>query len=549
MQTPAQQLLVRSSLPLRPARARKAQVVTATSSTAHIAAAGTNSHARSFFGSTEQPSGRIRRPPRIDKNMMMSMGIVVPATSSTMTAVPLVRRRVTAAAVSSTHSLTARPPSISYSTTATRSFSSRTPLLFTPGPLTTSVQVKNALLQDVGSRDPYFLDQMHAVREKLVLGANTTTDTHDSVLIQGAGTHAIESVLGSACSGPNDKVLILNNGAYGERQKQICKILKISFESLDYSDDVAVSAADLEARLEADGHSFSHVSFIHHETTAGVLNPLTELCQVVERFNAKTTTGKQLEIIVDSMSAFGAYEVDLQKKHKAVKYLISSANKCIEGVPGFAFAIYEKEALERLAERKPKSLALDLFAQAKGLSTGNRQFRFTPPTQAILAYHQALLEWEEEGGWKGRGGRYRENYDVIINGLEKKDFGLEFYVKPEYRGYIITTVLSPTNLLKNKEKWDFQFLYDFLATRGFVIYPGKLAKADSFRIGTIGKIYPEDCENFLLVLKQGFDKMGITKQEILDGRARLLESDVSGKSGGAGPNVEMAGQAGMKQSM
>ncbi|CAD7963495.1 unnamed protein product [Amoebophrya sp. A25] len=390
------------------------------------------------------------------------------------------------------------------STSSRRAFSSTSPLLFTPGPLTTSTAVKNALLQDVGSRDPYFLKKMHEVRAMLVAGAQGGAATHDCVLIQGAGTHAIESVLGSvlapekSSSGANvPKVLILNNGAYGVRQKQICDTLNLAYESIDYPDDQAVSAEDLERRLDLpDGGTFTHVSFIHHETTAGVINPLTAICEMLQR------KFPHLHAIVDSMSAFGAYEVDLSDKHRCVKYLISSANKCVEGVPGFAFCVYEKAAMETLSGKKPKSLALDLYGQAKALTSGVMQFRFTPPTQAILAYHQALLEWNAEGGWKGRGGRYKQNYEVIKQGLES--MGLRFYVQDPHRGFIITTVLSPEH-----KNWDFQFLYDFLAQRGFVIYPGKLAKADSFRIGTIGKIFPADCENFLLVLRDGFRQLGI----------------------------------------
>eukprot|EP00392_Amoebophrya_sp_AT5.2_P011086 g11161.t1 len=357
---------------------------------------------------------------------------------------------------------------------------------------------------------------MHAVREKLVVAAGGTADRHDCVLIQGAGTHAIESVLGSVLADSatpehppsRPKVLILSNGAYGERQKLICETLRIPYESIDYSDDQAVSARDLDQFLQisdaANGpstHSFTHLSLIHHETTAGVINPLTEICALV------TNKYPHLDVIVDSMSAFGAYEVDLAGKHAAVKYLVSSANKCVEGVPGFAFALYDKFALEKLEGKKPKSVALDLYGQAKGLTTGSRQFRFTPPTQAILGFHQALVEWEQEGGWRARGGRYQANYEVIKRGCD--ELGLDFYVPEAHRGIIITTVLSPSE----DPSWDFPFLYDYLQQRGFVIYPGKLAKADSFRIGSIGKIYPEDCENFVLVLKDAFAKMGIASGE------------------------------------
>lgn len=209
----------------------------------------------------------------------------------------------------------------------------RPPLLFTPGPLTTSSTVKQQMLVDVGSRDEEgFLNKMHDVRKRLTHAAGVTQDTHDCVLIQGAGTHAIESVLGSVVGNQQDvgsnHLLILSNGAYGERQKQMCDIFGIRYTALDYPDDKAVSASDLKKELEDNfaSKNYTHVSMIHHETTAGVLNPLAEVCEVMDAFPA------ELPLIVDSMSAFGAYEVDLSGKHSAVKYLISSANKCMEGV-------------------------------------------------------------------------------------------------------------------------------------------------------------------------------------------------------------------------
>lgn len=360
------------------------------------------------------------------------------------------------------------------------------------------------MLVDVGSRDDEgFLNKMHDVRKRLTNAAGVTQDTHDCVLIQGAGTHAIESVLGSVVGNQQDvgsnHLLILSNGAYGERQKQMCDIFGIRYTSLDYSDDRAVSAEDLKKELDDNFASkgYTHVSMIHHETTAGVLNPLSEVCAVMDDFP------EELPLIVDSMSAFGAYEVDLSGKHSAVKYLISSANKCMEGVPGFSFAVYCQKELAKLEGKTPRSLALDLYAQAQGLTTGIGQFRFTPPTQPILAYHQALVEWDEEGGWEGRGGRYKANYEVLKKGLEKN--GFEFYVDEGDRGYIISTILSPAK----HPNWDFQFMYDFLAERGYVIYPGKLSKADSFRLGTIGKVYPHDCEILILLLEDAFKQMGV----------------------------------------
>uniref|UniRef100_A0A7S1FCN3 Aminotransferase class V domain-containing protein n=1 Tax=Noctiluca scintillans TaxID=2966 RepID=A0A7S1FCN3_NOCSC len=372
----------------------------------------------------------------------------------------------------------------------------RPPLLFTPGPTTTTASVKQSMMVDVGARDENgFLGVVRDVRGRLVSAAQASPHTHDCVLVQGAGTHAIESVLCSVV-GPESRVLILSNGGYGERQKDICQIYDLNFASLDYPDHHPLSAEDLEQRLrEDDGSTFTHVSMIHHETTAGVINPLSEICDVMLRF-------PHVELIVDSMSGFGAYEVDLGGRHSPCKYLVSSANKNLQGIPGFSYCIYERSALQKLAGRKPRSLTLDLYQQAQGLSFGGQQFRFTPPTHVILAFQQALTEWEEEGGWAGRGSRYKANYEAIKRGVER--LGLGFVVDEPFRGHVVSTIRAPRH-----PKWDFSFLHRFLQDRGFVIFPGKLSRVDSFRLGHIGNIHPAQCDELICVLQEALTSMGV----------------------------------------
>lgn len=364
--------------------------------------------------------------------------------------------------------------------------------LFTPGPLSTTDSVKRRMMVDVGSRDEIgFLQVVRDVRQRLVVASQATPETHDAVLVQGAGTHAVESVLGSVI-GKSDRVLILNNGSYGERQKQVCRILNLPFDSIDYPDNQAVRAEDLVDRLRTDS-SITHVSMIHLETTAGVINPLSPVCDALSEF-------PHVHLILDSMSAFGAYEVDLGGRHSACKYLISSANKNMQGVPGFSFCVYERKALEALSGRRPRSLALDLYQQAKGLSDGG-QFRFTAPTHAILAFQQAIMEWEAEGGWLGRSERYKANYEAIKRGIER--LGLRFYVDEACRGYIISAICEPSH-----PKWSSHLLYDYLFERGFVIYPGKTSE-NTFRIGNIGNIHPEDCAELVLNIEMGIKHMGL----------------------------------------
>jgi 2-aminoethylphosphonate-pyruvate transaminase len=270
----------------------------------------------------------------------------------------------------------------------------------------------------------------------------------------------------------------------------MCQYLDIETKALEYKDLEAISVEDTLKELRADA-SLTHVSVVHHETTAGILNPLEELAKALKaEFPA-------VELIVDSMSGFGAYELRMDW---GIDYAVSSANKCIEGVPGFSFAICKRDALEK-TKGNGRSLSMDLYAQWLNLEkTG--QFRFTPPTHAILAFRQALQEWEAEGGHHGRLKRYQANYDTICRGMV--DMGFEFYVKGDFRSALIITFIMPSD-----PNFHFQTFYDTLADGGMVIYPGKTAEVDSFRFGTIGRLFPHDCAALVAAVRGACTKMGV----------------------------------------
>jgi len=373
----------------------------------------------------------------------------------------------------------------------------REPLLFTPGPLTTSAAVKQAMLVDYGSRDVLFTDTVSVVRSGLLRGAGVSKEAgYECVIMQGAGTMGVEAMLGTAVPREGGKVLILVNGAYGHRQATICRYLGIEHECLEWPDDQAVSVAETLERLRQDAGasgrpSFTHVSVVHHETTAGVINPLQELAAAVKREFAGVS------LLVDSMSAFGAYDLQMDW---GIDYAVSSSNKCIEGVPGFSFVLCGRAALER-AEGNARSLSLDVHAQWKGLEASG-QFRFTPPTHSLLAFRQALSEWEAEGGVAGRAGRYKANYETIRLGME--EMGFRFYVDESIRSYLISTFIVPEH-----NNFHFQTFYDALSGLGMVIYPGKLARGESFRFGTIGRIFPRDCELLLAGVRTACKQMDI----------------------------------------
>lgn len=372
--------------------------------------------------------------------------------------------------------------------------SGREPLLFTPGPLTTSAAVKQAMLKDYGSRDKLFLDAVKEVRTGLLrAGGVSQQDGYECVIVQGAGTMGVESVLGSvAPRAGKGKVLVVSNGAYGKRQLLMCEYLNIETVALSYSDAKAINVDDMLKALRADS-SITHVSLIHHETTAGILNPLEQLAKALKAEFPK------IELIVDSMSGFGAYELRMDW---GIDFAVSSANKCIEGVPGFSFALCNRNALEK-TKGNARSLSMDLYAQWDNMEKTS-QFRFTPPTHAILAFQQALKEWEAEGGHAGRLQRYTANYDTLTKGMV--DMGFQFYVAEEDgRSALIITFIMPTD-----PKFCFQTFYDALSASGYVIYPGKTAEGDSFRFGTIGRLFPRDCEMLIAAVRVACERMGVS---------------------------------------
>jgi 2-aminoethylphosphonate-pyruvate transaminase len=345
----------------------------------------------------------------------------------------------------------------------------RDKLLFTPGPLTTSQTVKEAMLHDLGSRDSAFLRIVKEIRSQLVSLAGASEPEWTAIPMQGSGTFAIESVLSSMV--PNDngaQLLILANGAYGRRMGQIANLQRIPHRLVNLPEHLPLSAEIVRRELG----DATHVAVVHSETTTGIVNPIDQIAEVV---------GGRV-FIVDAMSSFGGIPLDASN----IDFLVSSSNKCIEGVPGFAFVIARRAAI---VTGHARSLSLDLAAQLRGLDD-NGQFRFTPPTHSLLAFHRALAELRDEGGVAARAARYRSNAEILIRGMEK--LGFEVFLPPEHRGYIITSFRYP-----QAPGWRFEEFYARLSERGFLIYPGKVSDADCFRIGSIGHLYPRDVEGLL----------------------------------------------------
>jgi 2-aminoethylphosphonate-pyruvate transaminase len=361
-------------------------------------------------------------------------------------------------------------------------------LLFTPGPLTTSATVKEAMLRDLGSLDSDFLTSVRNIRTRLLEVGPYSPEDYECVLMQGSGTFVVESVISSAL--PRDgKLLVLVNGAYGRRIVQIARVHGIALEVFEVAENVKFTP-ELVAQHLASVTGVTHVAVVHCETTSGVLNRVEEIGHVVHRAGAA--------YIVDAMSSFGAIPIDMAGSH--IDYLISSANKCIEGVPGFGFIIVNRHALNS-AKGQARTLSLDLYDQWASMeATGH--FRFTPPIHTLLAFEQALNELDEEGGVHARGERYRQNHVALCSGM--KAIGFEIYLAEEDQSFIITSFRYSSN-----PAFQFADFYSRLWALGFAIYPGKLSYESCFRIGTIGRIMVADIEALLEAIRCVLHDMGV----------------------------------------
>ena len=360
--------------------------------------------------------------------------------------------------------------------------------LFTPGPLTTSDTVRSAAGIDLGSRDFQFISIVKQIREELLELGHANAADYQTILIQGSGTFGVESVISSSIP-PEGKLLNIINGAYGQRISQMARIHQIPLVELIYEENQVPEVNDVEALLEEDS-SITHIAMVHGETTTGLLNPIAKVGMLAKIYH-KT-------YIVDAMSTFGAYPISLVENN--IDFLISSSNKCIEGIPGFSFVLARRQALEA-CKGNARSLSLDLYAQWKGLEE-NGQFRFTPPVQSLLAFKTALDELTKEGGVEARGRRYAENNRILMQGM--LSMGFEQYLSDENRSYIITSFLYP-----NHPSFDFNRFYSLLNEKGFVIYPGKLSKVDCFRIGNIGQLFPGDLAALLEAIRLTLNEMEI----------------------------------------
>ena len=367
----------------------------------------------------------------------------------------------------------------------------RDKILLTPGPLTTTLRTKLAMLRDWGSWDAEFNAVTARVRRSL-LAIVHGEDTHVVVPLQGSGTFSVEAAVATVV--PRDgHVLVLDNGAYCKRAARLTNLMGRRCTVVDFGDHEPVSASVLDERLKADA-SITHVVMIHCETGAGVLNPLQAVADVC------AAHGRGL--IVDAMSSFAALPIDA----RTVRFdaLVAASGKCLEGVPGMGFVFLRKAILDSCAGQS-QSLAMDLHDQYTYMEkTG--QWRFTPPTHVVVALAEAIAQFEAEGGQPARLARYTANYRTLIDGMAR--LGFMPFLDPAVQAPIIVTFHAPGD-----PRYEFKAFYNAAKAHGFILYPGKLTQVETFRVGCIGAIGPGEIEQAVHAVELALQDMGIASGE------------------------------------
>ena len=363
------------------------------------------------------------------------------------------------------------------------------PYLLTPGPLTTAIEVKRAMLRDWGSWDKDFRDLTAQLRRELLDVLGPGGEEFDCVPVQGSGTFGVEAMLGSFVP-PDSRTLVLANGAYGQRAGEILRYLGRDCQVLDKGDYLPPRGEEV-ARILAADPLISHVVAIHCETSSGILNPLEEV--------AAATAAAGRKLLIDSMSAFGA--VPLSPANIQFEAMVSSANKCIEGVPGFSFVFARPETLAA-AKGNAQSLSLDLHGQWVTMESSG-QWRYTPPTHVVAAFIEALRLHRGEGGVTARGARYTANRDTLVAGM--RDLGFETLLDDRWLSPIIVTFFCPED-----PAFEFSRFYELMKAAGYIIYPGKLTVVDSFRVGCIGRMDGRVMRDVVAAVGGALHEMGVT---------------------------------------
>ncbi len=368
------------------------------------------------------------------------------------------------------------------------SLHSRDPVLLTPGPLTTSLPTKMAMLRDWGSWDAAFNAVTAKVRAKLTAVIHAEA-SHVCVPMQGSGTFAVEGAVNTLVQ-RDGHLLVLINGAYGKRLARLAQMMGRKTSVFETADDVPTTAADVERLLAADP-TITHVGLIHCETSTGIENPLQAIALVVEKHGRR--------LIVDAMSSFGALPIDARTT--PFDALIAASGKCVEGPPGMGFVFARRDVLERSGGNS-SSLSLDLHDQWTYMEK-TTQWRFTPPTHVVVALEAALEQFVAEGGQPARLARYSANCATLLAGM--RELGFRSFLPEGIQAPIIVTFHAPAD-----PKYAFKAFYDSVREKGFVLYPGKLTQVETFRVGCIGAIGPDEMRHAVNAVRDTLVELGIS---------------------------------------
>jgi 2-aminoethylphosphonate-pyruvate transaminase len=357
-------------------------------------------------------------------------------------------------------------------------------ILLTPGPLSTSKGVRAAMLKDMCTWDDEYKSLIEETRQMLldVLVPNHN-GLYTTVIMQGSGSFGVEAVLGSVIPKTNSGLLVLSSGVYGDRMFQMAQVLGIQSQVYAVGETEIHSLEKLDAIL-TENPGITHVGFIHCETTTGLLHNIDAIMGVIHKH-------KKISI-ADAMSSLGGIPIDIAGLQ--IDYIVSSFNKCVQGVPGASFIIAKITSLQT-CKGNARSMSLDVYDQWNAMNITPGKIRYTSPTHTVRAFHQALVELVEEGGVNARYARYKKNHEVLMRGMTK--LGFKTLVQPEFLSPIITSFYAPT-----EPGYSFDEFYNRLKKEGFVIYPGKVTHTDAFRIGNIGHIFPEDMERLIAVIEK-----------------------------------------------
>jgi 2-aminoethylphosphonate-pyruvate transaminase len=362
------------------------------------------------------------------------------------------------------------------------------PILLTPGPVTTSPGVRAAMHQDCCTWVSEYVALVDDLRQRLVRLA-TGREGYTCVLLQGTGSYAVEAALGSVIP-PSGKVLIVDNGAYGQRMILTAEKLKLAHAIVEFPETEPASVRTIERAFGADP-ALTHLAIVHSETTTGLVNPVAEI--------GRMARGLGKTVIVDAVSSFGGLPLSVEEL--GAHYLVSTASKCLQGVPGLGLVIAERAQLEQ-TRGWARSLAFDLHDQWQCMESKPTRWRFTSPTFVVRALAQAVRELEEEGGIAVRHARYQNNHRHLVRGMT--ELGFRTLLPPERQSAILTAFRFPA-----ERAWSFDTFYEGLKARRFLLYPGKVSKADAFRIGTIGHVFPRDYQALTRAVEAVLREMGL----------------------------------------